>query len=38
MEKAGLIKEGFLAKHVFMHGKYEDVLLYGLVLSGRGGE
>ena len=35
MEKAGLREEGYLAKHVFKNGKYEDVLLYGLVLPGR---
>ena len=34
MEKAGLRKEGYLAKHVVKNGTYEDVLLYGLVLPG----
>ena len=36
MEKAGLRKEAYLAKHAVKNGIYEDVLLYGLVLSGRG--
>ena len=36
MEKAGLRKEGNLVKHFLKNGTYEDVLLYGLVLPGRG--
>ena len=36
MEKAGLCKEGHLKKHVVKNGIYEDVLLYGIVLPGRG--
>jgi RimJ/RimL family protein N-acetyltransferase len=35
MEKAGLRREGLLPSHVYRHGKYDDVLLYGLVLPGR---
>ena len=35
MEKAGLIREGHLAKHVNHRGVFEDVLLYGIVLPGR---
>jgi [ribosomal protein S5]-alanine N-acetyltransferase len=38
MEKAGLLKEGQLVKHVLKNEKYEDMLLYGLVLPGRNGE
>jgi len=36
MEKAGLRREGLLLKHALKHGKFEDVLVYGLVLPGRG--
>ncbi len=35
MEKAGLVREGHLIKHVNHRGTFEDVLLYGMVLSGR---
>ena len=35
IEKAGLIREGHLAKHVNHRGVFEDVLLYGIVLPGR---
>jgi [ribosomal protein S5]-alanine N-acetyltransferase len=35
MEKAGLLKEGHLSKHVLQNGNYEDVLLYGLALAQR---
>jgi ribosomal-protein-alanine N-acetyltransferase len=36
MEKAGLKKEGQLARHVLKNGTFEDLLIYGLVLLGRG--
>ena len=35
MEKAGLKREGYLVQHLFKNGRYEDLLLYGLVLPGR---
>lgn len=35
MEKAGLRQEGYLVRHVLKNAKFEDVLLYGLNLSGR---
>ena len=35
MEKAGLVREGLLAKHVNHRGIFEDLLLYGIVLPGR---
>jgi ribosomal-protein-alanine N-acetyltransferase len=37
MEKAGLVREGLLPRHVRKRGIYDDVLLYGLNLPGRGG-
>jgi [ribosomal protein S5]-alanine N-acetyltransferase len=37
MEKAGLKREGCLVQHLFKNGRYEDLLLYGLVLPGRHG-
>jgi [ribosomal protein S5]-alanine N-acetyltransferase len=37
MEKAGLGREGLLPRHVHKRGIYDDVLLYGLNLPGRGG-
>jgi len=36
MEKAGLKREGRFLKHSKKHGKFDDVLVYGLVLPGRG--
>jgi [ribosomal protein S5]-alanine N-acetyltransferase len=36
MEKAGMLREGYLVKHVNHRGIFEDVLLYGIVLAGRG--
>jgi [ribosomal protein S5]-alanine N-acetyltransferase len=36
MEKTGLKREGLLLKHSLKHGQFDDVLLYGLVLPGRG--
>jgi [ribosomal protein S5]-alanine N-acetyltransferase len=33
LEKAGLTREGLLAKHTFKNGRYEDVLLYGRLLG-----
>ena len=36
MEKAGLEREGLLLKHARNHGRFNDVLVYGLVLPGRG--
>ncbi len=36
MEKAGLKREGLLPKHFIRHGRFDDVLLYALVLPGRG--
>ncbi|HEU4922584.1 MAG TPA: GNAT family N-acetyltransferase [Burkholderiales bacterium] len=38
MEKAGMQAEGRLAAHVLKNGRYEDMLLYGLLLPGRGSE
>lgn len=38
MEKSGLRREGYLVQQTFKNGVYEDVLLYGLVLPGRGSE
>lgn len=35
MEKVGFLREGRLAKHVYHRGRYEDILVYGLVLLGR---
>ena len=35
MEKAGLVREGNLVKHVNHKGVFEDLLLYGTVLPGR---
>lgn len=35
MEKLGLQREGYLVQHIKKHGRYEDVLFYGLVLPGR---
>jgi ribosomal-protein-alanine N-acetyltransferase len=35
MEKIGLKREGLLAKHALKHGRYDDILVYGLVLPGR---
>jgi [ribosomal protein S5]-alanine N-acetyltransferase len=35
MEKAGMLREGHLVKHVNHRGTFEDVLLYGIVLTGR---
>lgn len=35
MEKAGLVREGYLAKHVNHRGVFEDLILYGIVLPGR---
>jgi ribosomal-protein-alanine N-acetyltransferase len=37
MEKVGLRREGCLLKHTFKHGRFDDVLLYGLVCPLRGG-
>ena len=36
MEKTGLKREGLLLKHSRKQGQFDDVLLYGLVLPGRG--
>lgn len=36
MEKVGLTKEGHMPKHDLKNGKFEDVLIYGMVLTGRG--
>ena len=36
MEKAGLAREGYMLKHTLKNGRYEDVILYGVVLAGRG--
>ncbi len=36
MEKVGLRREGLLVKHSLKHGQFDDVLVYGLVLPGRG--
>jgi [ribosomal protein S5]-alanine N-acetyltransferase len=38
MEKSGLRREGLLIQHTLKNGRFEDVLLYGLVLPGRAGE
>ena len=35
MEKAGLVREGHLVKHVDHKGTFEDLYLYGLNLPGR---
>ena len=35
MEKAGMKREGYLVQHIFKNGRYEDLLLYGMVLPGR---
>jgi [ribosomal protein S5]-alanine N-acetyltransferase len=35
MEKAGMLREGHLVKHVNHRGTFEDLLLYGIVLPGR---
>lgn len=35
MEKVGLSREGVLPLHVRKAGRYEDMLLYGVVLAGR---
>ena len=35
MEKAGLRREGYFVQDLKKHGRYEDVLFYGLVLPGR---
>jgi len=35
MEKAGLLREGRLARHVCHQGAFEDVLLYGMVFPER---
>lgn len=37
MEKAGLEREGLLRRDTLKNGLFEDMLLYGLVLPGRGG-
>jgi ribosomal-protein-alanine N-acetyltransferase len=36
MKKVGLAKEGHMPKHEFKNGRFEDVLVYGMVLPGRG--
>jgi RimJ/RimL family protein N-acetyltransferase len=36
MTKAGLQPEGLLRKHIQKNGVYEDVMLFGLILPGRG--
>ena len=36
MEKTGLKREGLLLKHSLKHSEFDDVLVYGLVLPGRG--
>ena len=36
MEKVGMKCEGLLVKHAFEHGRYVDMLVYGLILPGRG--
>ena len=38
MEKAGLVREGYLVKHTLKNGKYEDIVLYGAVFPSRGSE
>lgn len=35
MEKAGLQREGLLRQHTRKQGRFEDMLLYGIVLPGR---
>jgi ribosomal-protein-alanine N-acetyltransferase len=35
MEKVGLMREGVLRQHINHRGNFEDVLVYGCVLSGR---
>lgn len=35
LEKVGLQREGYLVQHLKKHGRYEDVLFYGLILPGR---
>ena len=37
MVKAGMLPEGHLRQHMLRHGRYEDMLLFGLVLAGRTG-
>lgn len=37
MEKAGLQREGLLRQHTRRQGRFEDTLLYGIVLPGRQG-
>lgn len=37
MEKAGLVREGLLRQHTRKQGRFEDMLLYGMVLPGRQG-
>lgn len=37
MAKAGLQPEGVLRKQILKNGVYEDIMLFGLVLPGRGG-
>ncbi|MFO1397943.1 MAG: GNAT family N-acetyltransferase [Burkholderiales bacterium] len=36
MTKLGMKREGLLAKHALKHGRFVDMLVYGLVLPGRG--
>jgi len=31
MQKAGMVKEGVLAEHIVKEGKYQDLVLYGIV-------
>ena len=31
MQKAGMIKEGVLAKQIFKEGKFEDLIMYGIL-------
>ena len=38
MAKAGLQREGLLPSHLRVHGVYEDILIYGLCLPGRGSD
>lgn len=35
MEKAGMLREGLLRQHTRKQGRFEDMLLYGIVLPGR---
>ena len=37
MVKAGMLLEGRLQQHMLRNGRYEDMLLFGLVLAGRSG-